>query len=58
MDKEGYKAVAYARATAVIGEALKELKRETDEKLNSILQELSTLREDIQALRSQSLVSA
>lgn len=55
VDNEGFKGVAYARTTAIIAEALKELKRETDEKLDAILTELSALRHEISVLKSREI---
>ena len=53
VDKDGFKAVAYARATAIVAEALKELRKETDEKLDAILAELSALRHEISVLKTR-----
>ena len=53
VDKEGFKAVAYARMTAIIAGALKELRKETDEKLDIILAELSALRHEMNVLKAR-----
>jgi hypothetical protein len=59
-DKDGYQAVAYARATAVVAEAIKELRQETrtlwtdaTSKLDSLMQEINLLRREVREIKSQ-----
>jgi hypothetical protein len=49
-DRDGFKAVAYARATAVVAEAVKELRTETHARLADILLELRALRAEVDSL--------
>ena len=50
-DESGFKAVAYARATAVVAEAVKELRQETNDRFDRIIADLANLREEIKSLR-------
>jgi predicted Mrr-cat superfamily restriction endonuclease len=52
-DVSGFQSVAYARSTAVIAEAVKELRRETDDKLSKILEELVSIRNEISDIKEK-----
>ena len=52
-DDAGYKAISYSRVGPILGEAIKELKRESDERFNDIDVKVSTEREELVALRQE-----
>jgi hypothetical protein len=52
-DKEGYKSVSYDKFTAIIVEALKEQKKNSDEKIASLDKEVSQLKAENDALKNK-----
>lgn len=51
VEEKGYKGVAYARATAIIAEAVKELRMETNLQLQMMKEEIELLRQENALLR-------
>ena len=50
-DLQGYKQIAYSRVGPVLGQAIKELKQESDKRYDEVSDKISREREDLMSLR-------
>ena len=56
-DENGYKSVAYARATAVIASAVSELREELQEEINQLKREMNEMKQFISAMKKVQTLS-